>query len=109
MATATLHLADVGGYPGPARCWKLDPPVQIDAAHYDYATVWVQPGYAWQNAEVGTVIAHESGAVAGSTVHRRAGSFTLQGDADTPEYIDGCHLLALQLLGGYTVRVQDES
>lgn len=108
MAVATLHLADVGGFPGSARCWQLDPPAQVEGRTVEYVTVYVQEGYAHQAPEVCTVPAlKDSGAVDGRSVRRIVGSFTLGGDPDSPEYVDGCHFLALQFLGGYNVTVPD--
>lgn len=110
MATATLHLAEVGGFPGSARCWQLDPPAVIAGRPTEFVTVYVQEGFAHQFPETVTVRAlPDSGAVDGQSVMRLPGSFVLPGDPDSPQYIDGCHFLALQFLGGYTVRVQDES
>ncbi|WP_028478701.1 hypothetical protein [Nocardia sp. CNY236] len=101
MATATLHKDNVGGHVSPARCWKLDPPVRIGDQEHEFVCTWVTPARPHQSAEVVAVLATENGAVAGKSVQRRAGSYTLHTDPDTPEHIDGAHWLALQLLGGY--------
>lgn len=111
MATATLHRDNVGGHSGPARVWHLDPPAQIAGEAHSFVCIWIVPSAGHQDAEVVTVASTESGAAAGRSVQRRAGSFTLHADPDSPEYEDGCHLLALQLLGGYSVespRPQDD-
>lgn len=100
MATASVHIVEVGGFPGPARCFKVDPPFD----GHDYVTVWVQRSFGpHQLPEAGVVPAHESGACAERSVKRRPGSFTLHDDPDTPEKIDGAYWLALLMLGGYTV------
>ncbi|MEU3011043.1 hypothetical protein [Nocardia asteroides] len=113
MATATLHLDDVPGHVTPAKCWKLDPPVTIGGQEHEYVCIWIKPSTKHQAAEVVTVAATESGAVAPArpgepaTVQRRAGSYALHGDPDSADYEAGAHWLALQLLGGYDIRVQD--
>lgn len=103
MATATVHVDDVGGYAGPARCYQLDPPAQIDGETHEYVTAWVQPRYAHQAAEVAVVPATESGASASPSLRRSAGSFVLPVDPDTPERIAGAYWMALLMLGGYEI------
>lgn len=99
MATATVHIEDVGGFPGPARCFKVDPPYH-DA---NYVTVWVQPSFGpHQEPEAGLVPATETGACAELSVKRRAGSFVLHDEPDTQERIDGAYWFAL-VMAGYTV------
>ncbi|MBF6411021.1 hypothetical protein [Nocardia farcinica] len=103
MATATVHIPDVGGFPGPARCFKVDPPYQ----GHEYVTVWAQRAFGdLQGPEAGVVVATETGACAEPSVRRRPGSFTLHDDPDTPERTEGAFWLALQLLGGYQIAVQ---
>lgn len=109
MATAILHRDQVGGHAGPARVWRLDPPAQIAGGTHPYVCIWVVPSAGHQEAEVVTVASSESGAAAGGSVRRGPGSFVLHGDPDSPEYIDGCHFMALQLLGNYAARPQDEA
>ncbi|PKV80927.1 hypothetical protein [Nocardia fluminea] len=112
MATAILHRDNVLGHAGPARVWHLDPPALIGGERHPYVCIWIVPSAGHQDAEVVAVASTESGAAAGRSVQRRPGSYTLHGDPDSPEYVDGCHLVALQILGGYTVeapRPQDES
>ena len=103
MATAFLHRDNVGGHAGPGRVWHLDPPAQIAGGSHPYVCIWVTPSAGHQYAEVVTVASNESGAAVARSVQRGPGSFVLHGDPDSPEYIDGCHLVALQFLGGYTV------
>ena len=103
MATATLHVPDVGGFVGPARCWRLDPPREIDGRRHEYITVVIQPRLGHQSCEVKTYPAGETGACADRQMNRRVGSFVLDTTPTTPEAIDGAHWLALQLLGGYEV------
>ncbi|WP_282778330.1 MULTISPECIES: hypothetical protein [unclassified Nocardia] len=106
MATATLHIADLGGYAGPARCYRLDPVPVINGAPAPFVTIWVQRGYAHQMPEVNVVPATSSGACATRSVMAAPGSFTLHFEPVTDEQIDGAHWLALQALGGYTVSGQ---
>lgn len=103
MATATFHMDKTSVHSGPGRVWRLDPPIRIDGHEHEYVCIWIDQGGKHQAPEVVTVAATESGAAAGTSVRRRAGSFTLQGDPDSPEYVDGCHWLSLQLLGGYEI------
>lgn len=98
MPTATVQVETVGGYPGVARCYKVDPPYQGS----DYVTAWVQPSFGkHQLPEVGVVPAVESGACAEPSMKRRPGSFVLHDSPDTAEKIDGAFWLALLMLGGY--------
>lgn len=108
MATATLHIDDLGGYPGPARVWALDEPLEIpDGTTVRYLTIWVQSPTNFQAGEVCVLWSNEHGAALGGSVIRRGGSTVLREDyAGQPEYIDGAHLLAL-LANGYTPRVKD--
>lgn len=100
MATATVQVAEVGGYSGPARCFKVDPPYL--GAHY--VTVWVQPAFGQhQLAEAAVVPATETGACAEQSLKRRPGSFVLHSNPGTAEEIDGAYWLALLMLGGYEI------
>lgn len=99
MATATVHIEDVGGFPGPARCFKVDPPYQ----GANFVTVWAQPSFGpHQEPEAGLVPATETGACAELSVKRRAGSFVLHDEPDTQERINGAYWFAL-VMAGYTV------
>lgn len=99
MATATVHIEDVGGFPGPARCFKVDPPYQ----GANFVTVWVQPSFGpHQEPEAGLVPATETGACVELSVKRRAGSFVLHDEPDTQERIDGAYWFSL-VMAGYTV------
>lgn len=111
MATATLHIDDLGGYPGPARVWKLDTPLRIpDGTVVHYLAIWVQLPTKWQAGEVCVLWANERGAgIGGGSVIKRGGSTVLREDfAGQPDHIDGAHLLAL-LANGYTVRTEDDT
>ena len=100
MATATVHIETVGGFPGPARCFKVDPPF----AGSDYVTVWAQPRFGQHTEpEAGVIPATETGACAEQSVKRRAGSFVLHDNPDTPERFDGACWFALLAAGGYEI------
>ncbi|MFI5781218.1 hypothetical protein [Nocardia sp. NPDC051570] len=99
MADAVLHIDNLGGYAGPARCYKLDPPVRFGDTDHEYVTVWVQPRLPHQNAEVAVVAATASGACATMSVIRQPGSHVLHTDPATTDDLDACHAKALDLLG----------
>lgn len=100
MATATVHIDDVGGFAGRARCYAVDPPYE----GHRYITIWVQPGFTGhQRPEAAVVPATETGAAAEMSLMRRPGSYVLHGSVDTSEAFDGACWLALLMLGGYEV------
>ncbi|MGW2666117.1 hypothetical protein ACWCW7_34620 [Nocardia tengchongensis] len=106
MATATVQVAEVGGYAGTARCFKIDPPFE----GHDYVTVVVIPRFGeLVRPKVEVFPANETGACAelSRMLMARPGSFVLHDDPDTPQRIEGAYWLALQLLGGHTIEVQD--
>lgn len=104
MPTATLHLADFGGYFGSPRCYELDAPFE----GADYVTVVLQPRQAHMDAEVLVFPATPTGAVAPvggtATMRKRGGSFTpnLDPAIEGPTYAAGCYAWALTQLG-YTI------
>lgn len=70
MHTATEVNDNVGGFAGPARCYRLDPPL----GEHEYVTVWVQDAFGAQGPEAVVVAAHdESGAAKNMT--RLPGSY----------------------------------
>ncbi|MFD4457711.1 hypothetical protein [Nocardia sp. NPDC058480] len=75
----------------------------IDGRAHEYVTAVVQQRVGVQAAEVKVYPASVTGASASLQLNRRVGSVTLDGDPD----IEGGYWLALQLLGGYIVRVRD--
>ena len=102
MATATVHIAEVSGYAGRARCFALDPPYE----GHSYATVYVVPAFgSVTRPEVMTVPATETGACAEPSLMRRPGSYVLHNAVETDEQFDGACWFALQMLGqpGYQV------
>jgi hypothetical protein len=104
MATATVHIGEVGGYAGRARTFKLDPPYE----GHSYVTMWVQPGFGGHmRPEIAVVPATESGAGAEMSLMRRPGSFVLHDPVETDAQMDGACALALLMLGGYTITPQD--
>ncbi|MFI9506865.1 hypothetical protein [Nocardia sp. NPDC052566] len=107
--TANLHIDAVGGYVGPARCYRLDPPKQFEGEAVEYVTIWLQPPFAHQSPEVGVVAATETGAAAARSVQRMPGSFVLQDNPESPDYVDGAYRMALGLLGGYAIAERTET
>lgn len=100
MATATVHIDDVGGFAGRARCYTVDPPFE----GHGYVTIWVQPGFTGhQRPEAVVVPATESGAPAEMSLMRRPGSYVLHDEASTDDQFAGACWLALLMLGGYEV------
>lgn len=95
MPTATMHIAEVGGYVDRARCFRVDPPFEGAA----YVTVWTQPAYGHQLAEISVVPATESGAAVGRTLMRRPGSYVIHAPCTTDEEFAGYCWLALLMLG----------
>ncbi|MBF6332365.1 hypothetical protein [Nocardia transvalensis] len=105
MATAKLIHDNLGGYPGRARCYQLDPPTTFGGTGHEYVTIWVQPAFSHQHAEVGVIPATASGASALPHIQRHPGSFIPRhnpADKDD-DYTDGCYAWALDQLGEYTI------
>jgi len=96
---AQLHLDEVGGFPGPARTYKLSEPITLGSVTTEYVTVWYQRGYTHQEPEIGVVAATETGACIESSVRRRPGSAVLYFTPETPEQIEGAYVYALMPLG----------
>ena len=104
MATATVHIAEVGGYAGSARCFAIDPPYE----GHNYVTICAVPGFGNVVRPKADIFpADSTGACAERSLMARGGSFTLHNEPDTPERLEGAYWLALQLLGGYQISVQD--
>lgn len=100
MATATVHIAEVGGFAGVARCFAIDPPYE----GYSHVTLAAVPGYGrLVRPKVDIFPADATGACVETSLMARGGSFTLHDEPDTTERIDGAYWLALQLLGGYDI------
>lgn len=104
MATAALHIDNLGGFAGFARCYQIDPPKVFDDEPYDYVTIWIVPPWRHTQGRVVLVPATETGACATISVKDRVGTYTLDGDPTGDEaYIEGCFTMSLSLLGGYVV------
>lgn len=104
MPTATVHIAEVGGYAGRARCFAVDPPYN----GHEYVTVCAQPAFGpHQLPEVTVFPATESGACAETTLKRRPGSFVLHKAVETDAEFDWQCWLALLMLGqpGYELQL----
>lgn len=105
-STATTHIETVEGFAalgGTARCFKLEPPRVFDGFEFDYVTIAVYPPVGHQSASVASYPAVETGAAApsyGNQLASRVGTYHVEGNPLTsPEHINGCFLLALQLMG----------
>lgn len=105
MPTATVHIAEVGGYAGPTRCYRLSTPVTLGGKASEYVSICVTPTSGTVAAEVRVYPAGPTGAAAGMVLAKRAGSFALHDDYTPGDvaYEDGVRRLALGLLGGYEV------
>ncbi|WP_405490511.1 hypothetical protein [Nocardia sp. NBC_00511] len=104
MATATIQVAEVGGFVGRARCFEIDPPYET----HSYVTICVTPalgGVVRPKADI--FPATETGACAERSLMARAGSFVLHEEADTEQKLDDSYAWALMLLGGYAIQPQD--
>jgi len=99
MLTASLHIDNVGGYPGYARTYKLSEAKSFAGISTEYVTIWIQKGFAYQDPEVGLIASTETGASAGTSVRRAPGSFVLHYMPETPEQIEGAFAYALMSLG----------
>lgn len=108
MPTATVHIAELGGHAGQARCYRIDPPRKFgDDLEHEYVVVSVVAPTDWTDAEVTVLPSTETGASAYPTLRKRVGSFTPDGDPSASEhYLEGCFAWALASLGGYTVSEQ---
>ncbi len=70
MNTATEVNSNVGGFAGPARCYRLDPPL----GEHEYVTVWVQDAFGAQGPEAVVVAALDKSGAAKSMT-RLSGSY----------------------------------
>jgi len=86
MGTATLVEGDLGGHPGPARLYRIDPPM----AGADHIVIYTRPPAYGQQGQVVVVLADDTGAVLGRDVRPQAGTHV----SPNPS-----HTLALQLAG----------
>ena len=103
MPKAYVVADNLGGWPGKARLYKLDPPARIAGGEHEHVVIYQQPRFAHQNGELGVVPATEHGAAKTNSVRRQGGSFTLHDDYDpsNSDYVEGAYWMALQMLGGY--------
>lgn len=107
-STATLHIAEVGGYqktyPGAAaRCYALDPPKVLGGKTHRYVTILITERLGGIRPEVRMYPARADGSAAEPQLNRMAGSWTVPEDVElgTREAEDYCHWVGLTLLGGY--------
>ncbi|WP_280393365.1 hypothetical protein [Nocardia wallacei] len=103
MPTATVHLAEVDGYAGRARCFAIDPPYQ----GHGYVTVCVEPAFGDVILPEAKVYpATETGACAERSLKRRPGSVVLHDEATTDDGFTYACWLVLLMLGqpGYELQ-----
>jgi hypothetical protein len=96
MPTATVHIEEVSGYIGRARCFAVDPPYEGN----DYVTVCVAPAFGSITLPEAMIFpATETGACAESSLKRRPGSYVTHPGSDTDDGFRYACWLALLMLG----------
>ena len=90
MPTAVMVADHVGGLPGPATLYRIDPPLKGT----DHLLLFFQPPMWGQDGQLVVLLATQYGAVFGSDVRPQPGTHV----TDSPN-----HPLALQLAGGYSL------
>lgn len=106
MKVATTHIEDIP-LAGRCRSFKLSEPVSFGKGEYDHVLIWITPPHRVQNAEVVIMPATDYGTVADSM--RKRGGFTVfeDYDAENEDYVNGCYLMALTMLGYQFVKPED--
>lgn len=102
MRTAKVHIPLVQGvYPGPTRCYELDPPLPDPDAtgHLEYVAVCVQPGRARHQLPELLVFAAEPVAGAPVSMRRLPGSGPLYAGPTDPDHGWRWALIALGVTG----------
>ncbi|MGI5222158.1 hypothetical protein [Nocardia sp. CA-290969] len=100
MATATLVLDEVPGYPGLARVYQLDPPLLYDGVEREYVLVWVREPAAHMDGAVSVIMSTRTGAPVEGSMRERPGSFTPHGNPfSRPDHLKGCFAWALRGAG----------
>lgn len=101
MKVATTHIERLN-MEGFARCFRLSEPREFGGTRHDYVNVWIAPGNPYQNAEMAIFPATSGGAVATTSLRKRAGLTVLDDFDKSDDYVNGLYLLALTMLGyGY--------
>lgn len=90
MNTAVTVADGIGGYPGPATLYRIDPPMQGT----DHLIICHMKAVYGQAGQLAVLLATEDGATYRGDVRPQVGSYT----TDEPN-----HHLALQLAGGYVL------
>jgi hypothetical protein len=102
MATATVHLASVGGFAGIARCFALSEPYVDSGGSFNYLTLWVQPSFGKVvGPEVVIIPATETGAAAEPSLKRRPGSFVLHDEPITYDQFGTAKAAVDKIEGAY--------
>ncbi|WP_280371193.1 hypothetical protein [Nocardia wallacei] len=96
MATATLVLDNVSGYPGLARVYRVSPPLLYDGAERDHVLVWVREPRMHRAARVSVMMSTQTGAPIEGSMLERPGSFTAHGNPfGRLDHREGCFAWAL--------------
>ena len=95
MPTAVMVADNVGGLPGPATLYRIDPPLKGT----DHLLLFFQPPMWGQDGQLVVLLATQYGAVFGADVRPQPGTHV----TSAPN-----HPLALQLAGGYSL-LEEES
>ncbi|KZM68486.1 hypothetical protein [Nocardia terpenica] len=104
---ATVHIEHMNLI-GHAKVFKLAEPFDVDGQPCSYVIVWITPADHFQNAQAGVIPATEWGTVLGGHLRRRAGMTLLDCyDPDNTDYVNGCYMTALKMLG-YTYVPPDQ-
>lgn len=100
MATATLVLDGVSGYPGLARVYKVSPPLLYDGVEREYVLVWVREPRMHKDATVSVIMSTQTGAPIEGSMKTRPGTFVAHGNPfSRAEYLEGCFAWALLSAG----------
>ncbi|MBF6330873.1 hypothetical protein [Nocardia transvalensis] len=104
---ATVHIDQINLI-GHAKVFKLSEPFDVEGEPCSHALVWITPADAFQNAQVGVLPATEWGSVMGGHLRRRAGFIARDCyNPDDAEYVNGCYVTALDMLGYKYVTPED--
>ncbi|MGX6513245.1 hypothetical protein [Rhodococcus sp. SJ-2] len=90
MPTAVMVADNVGGFPGPATLYRIDPPLKGT----DHLMLFYQSPMFGQDGQLVVLLATQYGAVFGADVRPQPGTHVTS---------DPNHPLALQLAGGYSL------
>lgn len=99
MGKAYLHMRDIHGVGGNARCYRVEPPVELGGREYDYVLIKVQQPWHHVEAKVHVFPANEHGRQDQRTSKEYAGSHVAKGNPfSDPAHMEGCYWFALLVL-----------